>query len=64
LELALESLENKKRQLDEEIAEVARTLQGGTVALATVQEGLLAQEKGEEINRELVVNRLLHDGLD
>ena len=32
LELALESLENKKRKLDEEIAEIARELRGGTSA--------------------------------
>ncbi len=30
LELALESLENKKRELDEEIAEIARELRGRT----------------------------------
>jgi hypothetical protein len=29
LELALESLENKKRKLDEEIAEITRDLRGG-----------------------------------
>jgi len=29
LELALESLENKKRKLDEEIAEITRELRGG-----------------------------------
>ncbi len=30
LELALESLENKKRQIDQEIAEIVRELRGGT----------------------------------
>jgi hypothetical protein len=34
LGLALESLENKKRKLDEEIAEITRELRGGTVALS------------------------------
>lgn len=31
LELALESLENKKKQLDAEIAEITRELRGGAV---------------------------------
>jgi hypothetical protein len=34
LELALESLENKKKQLDEEIAEISRELRGRTAKQA------------------------------
>jgi hypothetical protein len=34
LELALESLEEKKKKLDEEIAEITRELRGGTAAKA------------------------------
>jgi hypothetical protein len=37
LELALESLENKKKQLDVEIAEIARELRGGTAKRASEQ---------------------------
>jgi hypothetical protein len=36
LELALESLENKKRQLDQEIAEIARELRGGAAKTAAI----------------------------
>ncbi len=35
LELALESLQEKKRKLDEEIAEIARELRGGGAAKAS-----------------------------
>ena len=35
LELALESLENRKRKLEEEIAEITRELRGGTVRSAS-----------------------------
>ncbi len=34
LELALESLENKKKQLEQEIAEIARELRGGAAKSA------------------------------
>jgi hypothetical protein len=37
LELALESLESKKKQLDVEIAEIARELRGGTAKQASEQ---------------------------
>jgi len=36
LELALESLEGKKRELDREIAEITRELRGGTAKTAPV----------------------------
>jgi hypothetical protein len=36
LELALESLENKKRQLDQEIADIARELRGGTAKATSI----------------------------
>ncbi len=40
LELALESLENKKKQLDAEIAEITRQLKGGAAAkVRTTAEG-------------------------
>jgi len=34
LELALESLQNQKRKLDEEIAEISREIRGGTARVA------------------------------
>jgi cell division septum initiation protein DivIVA len=36
LELALESLQNKKKQLEQEIAEIAGELRGGTAKTATI----------------------------
>ena len=36
LELALESLQNRKKQLDAEIAEITRELRGGTAKTARV----------------------------
>jgi hypothetical protein len=39
LELALESLENKKRQLDQEIAEMAKELRGGAKAVPILVQG-------------------------
>jgi hypothetical protein len=47
LELALESLENKKRQLDEEIAQISRELRGGAgkQAYAAVKKPAAASAK-------------------
>ena len=39
LELALESLENKKKQLDQEMAEIARELRGGAKAAPILDRG-------------------------
>jgi hypothetical protein len=39
LELALESLQNKKRQLDVEIVEITRELQGGAAKTARISAG-------------------------
>jgi hypothetical protein len=45
LELALESLENKKKQLDAEIAEIARELRRGTAKQASGQSPSAASAK-------------------
>ena len=42
LELALESLHNKKKQLDDEIAELTRELQGSRVSKSTLSAGRAA----------------------
>jgi len=54
LELALESLENKKRKLDEEIAEITRELRGGarTAQLAPAGGGAGRKRKRSRFSQE------------
>ena len=55
LELALESLENKKKQLDTEIAEITRELRGGAVkgiSISTQRKGAGAARKRSQFSKE------------
>ena len=45
LELALESLENKKKKLDEEIAEITRELRGGAAVRAVAAAAVAARRR-------------------
>jgi len=47
LELALESLENKKKEIDQEMAEIAQELRGGTARAASI----LVQRAGRRRSR-------------
>jgi hypothetical protein len=51
LELALESLENKKNQLDAEIAEISRQLRSGTVKQAPPRAQNPAKASSKRISR-------------
>jgi hypothetical protein len=55
LELALESLENKKKQLDAEIAEITRELRGGAakgISLATHSKRIGSARKRSRFSKE------------
>jgi hypothetical protein len=51
LELALESLEEKKRKLDEEIAEIASELRGGTIAKSAPSPSAAGSAPGRKRSR-------------
>jgi hypothetical protein len=57
LELALESLENKKKQLDDEIAQITRELRGRSDKHITESQPKASSKKGPRFSQEEKLKR-------